>query len=343
MQNKIAYIVSGFVGVLELLFCYGISVNLFAFLKGIIGGYVLLFTGMTVSGTLILHVLLEKYAKKDIVEKGVFVLALTCIAWMNDWKIACILLVVNVCVFLFHRLQWVVNCVGIISSAVLIYAYRSSLIEASYFIFLLLTEWLYCTKYMKRGNISINVSQCKLLNKKDIFQVSVLKFVQGVCNVGIFWCCVVSIMHIMQEGALFAWHRVLLAMIILGICSVLLRILENYLCKSDVVSACGERTGFVVLILILSTLLFSSSLLLGCLMLVVCGSYFACEVLCAVQGVHMDQWVVFHVLVSVVLLCAELLYNGVVVDNSVVLWCTIVMEGLYVCVSSFVGLDGIEG
>lgn len=342
MQNKIAYIVSGFVGILELLFCYGVSVNLFAFLKGIVGGYVLLFTGMTMSGTLILHALLEKYAEKDVVEKGIYVLSLTCIAWMNDWKLGCALLVLNVGVFLLQKHKWFINCVAIMSSILLVYAYRSSYVAASYFIFLLFTECLYCAKFNHKRSALINVSQCKFLRWKDICNVVVLKFVQGVCSVGVFWCCVISIMHIMQEGSLFRWHRVLFAMLLLGVCSVLLRILENRVSKNDIESVFGERIGLLVLIVILAVMLFRSSVVLACLMVVVGGSYFACEVLCAAQGVHMDRWVVFHVLVSVVLLCAELLYNGLSVDSSVVLWCAFVMEGLYMCLHSFASLDGIE-
>lgn len=324
-----------FLEILELLFLYGLSVNLSAFMNGLSGGYVLLFTGMTISGALLLHVICKRLFRiESNIEKNVSLLPLACL--FVNWKLCLMqLMVVNF-------LWWVRNnkfkdvLMPVIQGVVLLcvnYAYIKKAVTGTQYMFLTFSEISYFEKYLKKKEVChFKVSAFR---KKELLLSILLEAIEQSCLSVLLLISVSSFIDITKVGALFRFEET--AIWILGVCIV--QILTGLCLKkiqgNESELILSQRFAYIICALVAAIVLTRTSVLLGIIFALLCVAFVAFESLMCMMQKLCNVWVLHAVLLSVFVVSTQLLYDGIYIDIRTFLFVVFLMESFCVRYLSF--------
>lgn len=319
---------------LDILFFYGLSVNVSMFYQGITSAWITLFTCMTMSGALLLKFLIELLVgeKNDLDQTYpmIFVgVVITFLAILSNVYVGCIFFVINVLDCLLKKKKnnsiysWIM-AVG--SFLVCVYAYQHSWISLSKYMFLLFIELMYLFRYGKEKRMYVVSLEHDVNDKKQVFLQTVLNFIKNLCVLGILACACVSMIHIIHEGELFSMKRMILYVVGLAVMYVFIQWMEKkYTKEHNVIS---ERFSFILTMIVIACVMLKSSIVLSFVFLLVTASFMALEILLLMYDKPFNKDIVIEVLLCVVLLITQALYDGIYVDYSVVLMSVFMMVGI---------------
>lgn len=335
MKNKnIGFsIFYGVLYILELLFLYALTVNITSFYVGYTGAWITLFTFMVFTGSILMYLLLNvlvknKKADEDILKHSewINIAIITLVGLCADIKVAPVILVLNVITcFLKGMIQ---KCFKVIVWFVLLiyllYSYQFGWITLSLCMLLVFAQGvLYYpnTNQLENGNG----------NKRD---AGIIGFLTALCAgllVITFQKFLEGIIHISNEGELFNIVRLLPYFIC--VCLVIIGIV--YYKDKKILNTKYEfiigQVSFGALMVISSIMLLQASALLSLIVMMCLVSYYALEfILIRFMNVTEDtfklvKWIMVHCMLCVVLVSAQNLYDGVLIDSSVVMMSAFVM------------------
>lgn len=322
---------------LEVLFLYALTINITSFYVGYTGAWITLFTFMVFSGSMLMYLLLNiliKNKKKDknILRRSEYIniAILALIGLYADIKVAPVIVVVNslVC-FLkdktIHKcmkvLAWFIVCVFTL------YAYQLGWITMSMSIVLIFAQGvLYC-----KSDNEIETTEEK---RKDVIWILFMVLIVGGMLLT-FKQYEEGLIHIANEGGLFKITRILPWIVVSCVVIVIIVYLKDYFDSKNKINFKNEfmlgQIGFGVLMIICSMMLTNASYLLSLVIIMCLISFYALEYL-LINFMNVKEetytnarWIMIHVILCVVLVCAQNLYDGVSVDASVILMCAFMM------------------
>lgn len=324
-----------FLEILELLFLYGLSVNLSAFMNGLSGGYVLLFTGMTISGALLLHAVCRRIFQIDSsIEFNISLLLLVCL--FVNWKLCLVQLVVV------NFLWWMRNnkfkdiFVIVIQGLFLLclnYAYIKKAITATQYIFLTFSEIAYFKKYLKEKELChFRVSSFR---KKELLLSVLLEGIIQSCLSALLLICVSSLIDITKIGALFRFEEMVIW--VLGVCivEILAKLCLKKIHRNESELILSQRFAYIICTLITAVALTRISVLLGIVFALLCVAFVAFDSLMCMMQKTCNMWVIYGIVLSVFVLSAQLLYDGIYIDIRTFLFVVFLMESFCVRYLSF--------
>lgn len=338
MKNKIGWtLYHTIIFCLEILFFYGLSVNLSMFYDGMTSAWISLFTWMTMSGALGLQVLLELLIENkndDEKIKQISMIVISCIlsiiVSISDIRIGGILLLCNLlnCYLRYKNKNQIYSLCLFVGSMILWNeAYLFQWITFSKYLFFLCIETTFLFQYMKKEEQIIFHSK----NKKEIMIQTSIQCIKNGCILGIFIIFALAMIQIHQEGTLFYFKHILIYYALLG-GGLLLSVLLNHKYKHTSIS---QRIAFGISMFVISMWLMKKSLLLGSVILLVCASFIALETLLDQFGKQMKMDCMSRLLLCVVLLITQNVYDGIYVNYQVVFLVIYMMIGIVMIISGF--------
>lgn len=326
---------------MEVLFLYGLSINITAFYSGISGGWVALFTLMVMSGSIFMYLLLNVLYKNhkvdsDILRNSDFLngLLLTCIGLLSDWRVGVFILLCNTIVYFIKKdilNESIKIIVWLLVTIVSLYAYQNSWIEMSRCLLLILSQFLLYQSFDKD-----NIKEEKTNSKTIVITTLVTCFVACML-LSLFSQIEIAIIHIANEGGLYRLSKCLVWLIGIGLVIVCSKVAKNYI-ESKVGSLLNEKETvisehviFIGLTIVCAIKLFPASYILSIIMLLSCVSYIAFEYLMigfahiGKQTFQVARWIMSHLILCVVFVSAQFLYDGINIDTSVVMMCAFMM------------------
>lgn len=324
-----------FLKILELLFLYGLSVNLSAFMNGLSGGYVLLFTGMTISGALLLHAVCGRIFQIDSsIEGNISLLPLVC--WFVNWELCLAQLVVV------NFLWWMRNnkfkdiLIIVIQGLFLLclnYAYIKKVITATQYIFLTFSEIAYFEKYLKRKELChFRVSSFR---KKELLLSVLLEGIRQSCLSALLLICVSSLIDITKIGALFRFEEMVIWVLGACIVQILAELCLKKIQRNESELILSQRFAYIICALVAAIVLTRTSVLLGVIFVLLCVSFVAFDSLMCMMQKSCNVWVLYGVLLSAFVLSAQFLYDGIYIDIRTFLFVVFLMDSFCVRYLSF--------
>lgn len=326
--------------VLEILFLYAISVNATSFYAGYTGAWITLFTFMVISGAilmyLVLNVLFKNKKRNDVIIRNseyINILILSVLGLYADAKVAAVLFMING-IQCFIRREMIQKILRVMIWFILVYyclfAYQAGWITMTNCILFILAQGtlytnecnaLETTEEKSKGNGFIG---CLVCLSAYALLLTFKKIEEG-------------LIHIANEGEIFKLYRLLPWM--LCICLVMIFI-NLYKIKQNEKNKINLRDGFIisqisfgVFMLLCTYELWRANYLLSLIILMCMFSFYAIEVLC-IFFLHVQQetfnsvqWVMMHLILCVVFISSQALYDGITVDVSVVLMSAFMMYG----------------
>lgn len=319
--------------ILELLFLYALTVNITSFYVGYTGAWITLFTFMVFTGAILMYLLLNALFKNKKIDEDILKLSewiniviITLVGLYADIKVAPVILVLNVITcFLKGNIQ---KCFKVIVWFVLLiyllYSYQFGWITLSLCMMLLFAQGVlyYPSIYPTSENT---------LSKKDVIVVTILTALSAGLLLITFQKVLEGIVHISNEGELFNIVRLLPYFIC--VCLVIIGIV--YYKDKKILNTKYEfiirQVSFGVLMVISSIVLIQASALLSLIVTMCLVSYYALEFI-LIRFVHVKEetfkvvkWIMMHCILCVVLVSAQNLYDGVLIDSSVVMMSAFMM------------------
>lgn len=326
---------------MEVLFLYGLSINVTAFYSGVSGGWVALFTLMVMSGSIFMYLLLNVLCKNHKVDKDILRMSdllkgllLTGIGLLSDWRIGVCILLCNIVVYFIKKdtLNEVLKViVWLLITIVSLYAYQNSWIEMSRCLLLVLSQFLLYEPFQKE-----NIKEEKSNSKTIMLTTFISCFV--ICMlVSLFSQIEIAIIHIANEGELYRFSKCIIWFVGVGLLLVCSKVAKSYvenkvgslLNKKETVIS--EHVIFVSLMIVCAIKLFPASHFLSIIMLLSCVSYLAFEYLMIVfahigkESFQVARWIMVHLMLCVIFISSQMLYDGINIDTSVVMMCAFMM------------------
>ena len=330
-----------FIFCLEILFFYGLSVNLAMFYDGMTSAWISLFTWMTMSGALGLQVLIEllvenKNNDEKIKQISMVVISfiLSIIVSISDMRIGGILLVCNLldCFLRYKNKNHIYSvCMFVGSMFLWNEAYLYECISFSKYLFFLCIETLFLFQYMKKEE----QIQFHLQNRKEIIIQTIIQCIKNGCILGVLIISALAMVQIHQEGTLFYFKHIWIYYVLLT-AGLILFVVLNQKYKH---TAIAQRIAFGISMLIISGWLFKKSILLSGVILLVCASFIALEILLDQFGKQMKMNCMSRVLLCVILLISQNLYDGIYVNYQVVFLIVCMMIGIVMIISRFLEIE----
>ncbi len=338
MKNKIGWtLYHTIVFCLEILFFYGFSVNLAMFYDGLTSAWISLFTWMTMSGALGLQVLIEvlvenKNEDEKIKQISMIVISfiLSILVSISDIRVGGILLLCNLldCFLCYKNKNRIYSMCLFVGSMILWNeAYLYQWISFSKYLFFLCIETLFLFQHMKKEE----QIQFDSKNKKEILIQTIIQCMKNGCILGVFIISALAMVQIHQEGTLFYFKHVMMYYALLT-CVLILSVLLNQRYKHTFIP---QRISFVISMLVISGWVVKKSMLLSGLILLVCASFIALEILLDQFGKQMKMDCMSRVLLCVVLLVVQNVYDGIYVNYQVVFLIVNMMIGIVMMISRF--------
>jgi hypothetical protein len=322
--------------VLGILFFYGLSVNVSMFYEGVTSAWVTLFTFMTMSGALLLTLLIDLLVveKKDsnMFQCSTMVitsLILSVLGFLSNIYVGGMLLACNLldCFLKYKKkntLYSIVMFVGVI--VICNYSFRASWISLSKYLFLIMIEMLLVFQYRTDRKVSYIDTRTVFLNKKELLLQTCIQLMKYLCILGTFACGCVSMIHIYNEGELFSMKKMDLYLLMICLGMLLISYVEKKKIKEK--NEVSQRFAFILTMIVVGCVMLKSSIMLSLVWILICGSYVALEILLMMYDKQLKKNLFMNVMLCVILVVAQTLYDGIYVDYSVVLMNVFLMLGV---------------
>ena len=321
---------------LEILFFYGLSVNVSMFYEGVTSAWVTLFTFMTMSGALLLTLLIDLLVveKKDsnMIRCSTMVitsLILSVLGFLSNIYVGGMLLVCNLldCFLKYKKKNTfysILMFVGII--VICNYSFRASWISLSKYLFLIMIEMMLVFQYGTDRKVSYLDTRTIFQNKKQLLLQTCIQLTKYLCILGVFVCGCVSMIHIYNEGELFSMKKMDLYLLMLCLGMLLISYVEKKKIKEK--NEVSQRLAFILTMIVIGCVMLKSSIMLSLVWILICGSYAALEILLMMYAKQLKKNLFMNVMLCVILVVAQTLYDGIYVDYSVVLMNVFLMLGV---------------
>lgn len=342
MKNKIVWTVyhTGMF-CLKVLFFYGLSVNLSMFYDGMTSAWITLFTWMTMSGALGLQFLIEllienKKEEDEIENSSMFVNAVLVVILISisDIRVGGIVLLCNGldCFLRYKNKNWIYSICMFVSSMILWNtAYLQGWITISKYIFFLCIETVFLFQYLPKQEKKDSISK----DKKQIVIQTILQLLKNGCILGVFVVSALAMIQIHQEGTLFYFKNIIVYYLGLGIGLILISIIEQKYKPSSI----SQRIAFGITMIGIAIWTLQKSMLFSFVILLVGASFIALEILLNQLDKQMSMDGMSRVLLCVVLLILQNVYDGIYMNYQTVFIVMYMMLGIVIVISRFSKLE----